>query len=238
TYHPTDVMETGHDLIFKWVPRMVIFGLYLTGQVPFHTVYMHGLVNDAQGKKMSKSKGNVVDPIEIAEKYGMDALRMGLVIGNPPGSDSALAENKIKGYKNFANKLWNISRFILENTEGIDFDPNFTAYSEADVTYRDELANLIGDITTDMENYRFHLAAEKLYHYAWHRLADDIIENSKNILRGDDEEAKKSRAQFLLQSLRTILTALHPFIPFVTEELWGIINKGDTLLMIEPWPHN
>jgi len=237
TYHPTDVMETGHDLIFKWVPRMVIFGLYLTGQIPFHTVYMHGLVNDAQGKKMSKSKGNVVNPIEIASKYGMDALRMGLVIGNPPGSDSALAENKIKGYKNFANKVWNISRFILESTEGINFDGNFSAFTPADQSLKQELADLLVDITSDMDNYRFHLAAEKLYHYTWHRLADEIIEDSKNILKGEDVVAKNSRAQFLHFALRQVLKSLHPFMPFLTEELWGIINPGGSLLIIEPWPH-
>jgi valyl-tRNA synthetase len=119
-FYPTDVMETGHDLIFKWVPRMVIFGLYLEGKVPFHTVYMHGLVNDAQGKKMSKSKGNVINPLDLTTKYGTDALRMGLIVGNPPGSDTALAEQKIKGYKNFANKLWNITRFVLSSLEAAE----------------------------------------------------------------------------------------------------------------------
>jgi valyl-tRNA synthetase len=114
-YHPTDVMETGRDLIFKWIPRMVIFSLYLKGTVPFHTVYLHGMVNDKHGKKMSKSKGNVVSPIELSDKYGADALRIALVVGNTPGSDVALSEDKIKGYKHFCNKIWNASRFVLSN---------------------------------------------------------------------------------------------------------------------------
>ena len=120
TYYPTDVMETGYDLIFKWIPRMIIFGLYLVHDVPFKTVYLHGLVNDAHGKKMSKSKGNVINPLDVTEKYGTDALRMALIVGNTPGTDLALSEGKIKGYKYFANKVWNIARFVLTATEDLD----------------------------------------------------------------------------------------------------------------------
>jgi valyl-tRNA synthetase len=115
TFYQTDVMETGRDLVFKWIPRMVIFGLYLGKKAPFSTVYLHGMVNDAQGKKMSKSKGNVINPLDLTSKYGTDALRMSLVVGNTPGTDLSMREDKVKGYKNFANKLWNIARFILEN---------------------------------------------------------------------------------------------------------------------------
>ncbi|MEK7499018.1 MAG: valine--tRNA ligase, partial [Patescibacteria group bacterium] len=166
TFHPTDVLETGHDLIFKWVPRMIIFSLYLEKQVPFHTVYLHGLVNDAQGKKMSKSKGNVINPIDIIDKFGTDALRMALVVGNPPGSDTALAENKIKAYKNFANKLWNISRFVLSNTEDIALDTTKIS-SGADKQLLQELVDIAKDVTVDYEEYRCHLAAETVYHYLW-----------------------------------------------------------------------
>lgn len=231
-YYPTDVMETGHDLIFKWVPRMVMFGLYLGGKAPFHTVYLHGLVNDAQGKKMSKSKGNVVNPLTLTDKYGTDALRLALVIGNTPGTDLALREDKVKGYKNFANKIWNITRFVLENTK----DWNGTkpeSISENDTKNLNELNELVVDITKDMDNYRFYLGAEKLYHYVWHTFADKIIEESKESLKNED--TKKSTQYALRQILETSLKLLHPFMPFVTEEIWSHID-GKKLLMVTSWP--
>lgn len=233
TYYPTDVMETGRDLVFKWVPRMVIFGLYLGKQVPFHTVYLHGLVNDAQGKKMSKSKGNVINPLDLTSKYGTDALRMGLIVGNTPGMDLSLREDKIKGYKNFANKLWNITRFILENTDGADLQ---TTLTEADQVIRAELASVIADLTRDMEEYRMYLAAEKIYHYAWHRLADEILEDSKKVFAGTDEGAKASRKALLHSLLRDVLKTLHPFMPFVTEEIWQSLPDSQGMLMVSPWP--
>lgn len=246
-YYPTAVMETGSDLIFKWIPRMVIFGLYLQGKVPFTDVYLHGLVNDAKGKKMSKSVGNVINPLDLIEKYGTDAMRMGLVVGNTPGTDLALSENKIKGYKNFANKLWNIARFVLSSTEGYSHDPLFSAWTMADkelIAHRDAL---ITEITKEMEEFKFYLVGEKLYHYAWHTFADKILEDSKVILgsagfsegKGSVEE-KASRAQFLIQTLRTLLITLHPFTPFVTEEIWQLISganhNGKDFLMVEKWP--
>ena len=218
-YYPTDVMETGHDLIFKWVPRMVIFGLYLAQKAPFHTVYLHGLVNDAQGKKMSKSKGNVINPLTLTDKYGTDALRMALIVGNTPGTDLALQENKVKGYKHFANKIWNITRFVLDNTK--DVEP---ANASALI---DECNKTIKDVTEDMENFRFYLASEKLYHYLWHRYADEIIEESKK-----NEEVKKSLFYILENSLKL----LHPFMPFITEEIWSILPARKNLLMVEKWP--
>jgi valyl-tRNA synthetase len=231
SYYPTDVMETGHDLIFKWVPRMVIFGLYLSGKAPFHTVYLHGLVNDAQGKKMSKSKGNVINPMDLTAKYGTDALRIALVIGNTPGTSLALAEDRIKGYKNFANKLWNIARYVLsrENSGEIKND------------LKEEFVAIAKDVTADMENYRFYIAAEKIYHYVWHRFADEILEQSKK------DSSLLPTTYYLLQEC---LKLLHPFMPFITEEIWGelrhletkfpsalgnLVSKSD-LLMIEPWP--
>jgi len=216
TFYPTDVMETGHDLIFKWVPRMVIFGLYLSGKAPFHTVYLHGLVNDAQGKKMSKSKGNVVNPMVLTEKYGTDALRMALIVGNTPGTDLALSEDKIKGYKNFANKIWNIARFVLSQERDGKLDKELS----------DEFDALAKDITNDMENYRFYIAAEKIYAYVWHRFADEIIEEAKK---------QPGRGETLYYILENSLKLLHPFMPFITEEIWSEL-KG-SLLMIEPWPH-
>ncbi|MDQ3014237.1 MAG: valine--tRNA ligase [bacterium] len=231
TFYPTDVMETGSDLIFKWIPRMVIFGLYRTGDVPFKHVYLHGLVNDAQGKKMSKSKGNVINPLDITDKYGTDALRMGLVVGNPPGSETTMSENKIKGYRNFSNKIWNVTRFILSSATHQSGD-----IVDSDKVLIAELDEIIKDVTSDMEHYRFHLASEKAYHYLWDRLASVIIEESKPILAGTDEVVKASRQITLLHLLRQTLIALHPFMPFVTEEIWSMMPGTKTLLMVEQWP--
>ena len=236
-FYPTDVMETGRDLIFKWVPRMVIFGLYLAKEVPFKYVYLNGLVNDAHGKKMSKSKGNVVNPIDLTDKYGTDALRMGLVVGNAPGTDLSLQENKIKGYRNFSNKLWNISRFILESTEGIIYDPNFSEWTEDDKKLIETQDIEIVETTKELEDYKLHIAAERLYQYVWTVLADKIIEESKPILKGENVAVKNSRAQFLLHSLRRILIVLHPFMPYVTEELWSLMPfSNNSILMVEKWP--
>ena len=233
-YYPTDVMETGHDLIFKWVPRMVIFGLYLAKKAPFHTVYLHGLVNDASGKKMSKSKGNVINPLDLTTKYGTDALRMGLVVGNTPGQDLALREDKIKGYKHFANKLWNIARFVLEGTKDATTGARL---SENDKTLKAEFDALIKDVTTDIEEYRIYLAAEKIYHYVWHELADKILEESKPILAGTDAAARDSRATLLLLLLTDSLKLLHPLMPFVTEEIWqSMPTKDADFLMVAKWP--
>lgn len=231
THYPTDVMETGHDLIFKWVPRMIIFGLYLGKKAPFHTVYLHGLVNDANGKKMSKSKGNVVNPLDLTSKYGTDALRMALVVGNTPGTDLALREDKVKGYKHFANKLWNISRFILEQGENPKAD-----LTKDDAELIAELDAIIMDVTKDMEEYRVYMAAEKLYHYAWTRLASEILESSKPILVGDNEGAKASRLTTLYALLTPLLSMLHPFMPYVTEEVWQKGKLGSEVLMATHWP--
>jgi valyl-tRNA synthetase len=233
TYYPTDVMETGRDMIFFWVARMICFGLYLTGKAPFHTVYLHGLVNDANNKKMSKSKGNVINPLDLTQKFGSDALRMALIVGNTPGTDLALREDKIKGYKNFANKLWNITRFILENVQDASLT---TALSADDEALRAEFDAVVADVTSDMDAYRVHLAAEKIYHYAWHRLADEILEDSKKIFMGEDETAKASRKALLMGLLRDVLALLHPFMPYVTEEIWQSLPQSRGMLMVSPWP--
>ena len=234
TYYPTDVMETGHDLIFKWVPRMVIFGLYLGKKVPFHTVYLHGLVNDSQGKKMSKSKGNVVNPLDLTDRYGTDALRMALVVGNTPGTNLALSEDKVRGYKHFANKLWNIARFVLEHTGEADMK---TPLAAPDAALRKKAEDLLAEVTKDIEEYRIYLAAEKLYHYVWHEFADKILEDSKEILQSSDDEAKASRRAFLVHTLDAFLRALHPFMPFLTEEIWqSMPTKDAEFLMVAHWP--
>ncbi|MEK7621791.1 MAG: valine--tRNA ligase [Patescibacteria group bacterium] len=240
-FYPTSVMETGHDLIFRWVPRMIIFGLYLTKQVPFPIVYLHGLVNDAKGKKMSKSKGNVTNPLDLTAKYGTDALRMGLVVGNPPGADLALREDKIKGYKYFANKIWNVSRFVLENIKNADLSnaPNLLPEHQK---YLDQLNEIVNGVTKQSENWRLDLAADQIYHYFWHSFADVIIEETKTIFRQAEinPEAKKSAVWLLYTILATSLKLLHPFMPFVTEAVWvelpAGVHKRQDLLLVEPWP--
>ncbi|MBK5215200.1 MAG: valine--tRNA ligase [Candidatus Pacebacteria bacterium] len=242
-YHPTSVMETGRDLIFKWIPRMVIFGLYLRNEVAFQNVYLHGLVNDEKGEKMSKSKGNVVNPVELIDIFGADALRIALVVGNTPGMDLALSRDRIKGYKNFANKLWNISRFVFSN---IPEKFHKSELNEIDRNIMGELDTEIKDITNDMENFRFYMASEKIYHYIWDKFADKIIEESKPIIAGDDEKAKQSRQTLLVEILEKSIKILHPFMPFVTEEIWGMMParnasaggavENKRLLIVEKWP--
>jgi valyl-tRNA synthetase len=236
-FHPTSVLETGYDILFFWVARMILMSGYLLGEVPFRTVYLHGLVRDAKGQKMSKSLGNALDPLDMSAKYGADAVRMSLIIGTGPGNDSRISEDKIRGYKNFANKLWNISRFVLESTAGHAYDANFALYSEKDATLREERHALMLDVSKDMQEYRFYLAAEKLYHYAWHSFADVILEDSKLVFRDGSEAEKRSRAQFLLHTLSKLLSALHPFMPYVTEELWSKMPfHGGKMLIVSPWP--
>jgi len=234
-YHPTSVMETGRDLIFKWIPRMVIFALYLRNEVAFENVYLHGLVNDEKGEKMSKSKGNVVNPIELVNLFGADALRIALVVGNTPGMDLALSRDRIKGYKNFANKLWNITRFVTSN---IPSEFKKSPLSEEDTKILEDLDTQIKDITLDMDNFRFYMASEKIYHFIWHTFADKIIEESKTILLEGDESVKNSKQTLLLEILERSVKILHPFMPFVTEEIWSLLPiENKQLLMVSQWPH-
>lgn len=233
-FYPTDVMETGSDLVFKWVPRMIIFGLYLANKIPFKTVYFHGMVNDEKNKKMSKSKGNVVSPIDISDKFGTDALRMSLLIGNPPGGSIPLSENKVRGYKHFANKIWNASRFVLSNVEGADLT-NKPELTKENQKHLDDFNEKIKEITKNLEVYRIDLAADQIYHYFWHVFADIIIEENKKAL--EDESTKLSAQWTLYEILTNSLKLLHPFVPYVTEEVWSHLPKKDhDLLMIEEWP--
>jgi valyl-tRNA synthetase len=238
TYHPTTVLETGYDIVFFWVARMILMSTYHTGQVPFKNVYLHGLVRDEKGKKMSKSLGNVIDPLTMIEKFGADATRLSLIIGAAPGNDMPLSENKVKGYKNFANKVWNISRFILTHT--IDADTTATPTRSA----RDEeiiaaLKATVADVTAEIEKFNLYLAGEKTYHYVWDELAAVVLEESKPIFAGDDATAKLARQQVLIECLATSLKLLHPFMPYVTETIWQELpeNMRDSeLLMVTKWP--
>jgi valyl-tRNA synthetase len=233
-YHPTSVLETGPDILFFWVARMILMTQYVLGTIPFHTVYLHGLVRDAKGNKMSKSLGNALDPLDIAAKYGADAGRMALVFGTAPGTDSRISEDKIKGQKLFANKLWNITRFILSNFEITSLT---ATYTERDTELYKEWKKHLELVTTDIENFSLHRASESMYNYIWTRLADQIIEESKQLLVSDDFAIQQSRQKLLYTLLTESITVLHPFMPFVTETIWQILpHKERPLLMITPWP--
>ena len=223
-YHPTDVLETGYDILFFWVARMILMSQFLLGEVPFKTVYLHGLVRNEKGEKISKSLGGNIDPLDIVNAYGTDALRMALIVGVGPGSDSKLGNDKLKAYKNFANKIWNITRFILENMEKHKVTRQENIKNELTL----EFDKIKKDITSDMENYRFHLASEKIYQYAWHRFADELVEESKK---------QPELLPTLLLIWEDCIKILHPFVPFVTEEIWSMLpSKNKKLLMIEQWP--
>ncbi len=234
-FYPTQVMETGYDILFFWVARMIMLGLYCTGKVPFKIVYLHGLVRDKDRQKMSKSKGNVIDPLGVAEIYGTDALRIALTIGNMPGQDIIISEDKIRGYRNFINKVWNIARFILLNTKGFKASAKYHL-STGDKKILKGCEEMAKKITQLLEKFQFSHAGETLYHYIWHTFADRILEQSKPVLLS--RKTRTSRQYVLLEVFVTCLKLLHPFCPFVTEELYQKLllkNKQKTLL-IEKWP--
>ncbi len=241
-FYPTTVMETGRDILFQWVSRMVMLGLYRTQQVPFRTVYLHGLVNDAHGKKMSKSKGNVLNPLDITAKYGTDALRLALTIGITPGNDGALSEAKIEGYRNFCNKLWNVARFILGQLPD-GYSPAYLSSpgpiegsgpagipelnSPADHWMAVKLADAIDNVTAAVEDYRFSEAGEQLYSLLWNDFADWYLEASKVSPSHD----------LLVYGLETILSLVHPVAPFVTEAIWSHLPWRTEQLIVSGWPN-
>lgn len=234
-YHPTNVLETGYDIIFFWVARMILMSKYLLNEIPFKTVYLHGLVRDAQGRKMSKSLNNAIDPLEVISKYGTDALRMALIIGTGPGNDSKLGEEKLKAYKHFGNKIWNATRFVLEKTTDLEENANIDNLNENHKEIYKVWKDKIKDITSDLENYRFYLSGEKLYDYFWKTFADVIIEDCKKEIVNNTPN-KISAQNLLLILLREQIISLHPFMPFITEEIWKEIkDDNDDLLLITKW---
>ncbi|MDE1924968.1 MAG: valine--tRNA ligase [Patescibacteria group bacterium] len=235
TYHPTSFMSPAYEILQLWVSRMILMSEFHLDQVPFKKVLIHGLVRDKSGRKFSKSLNNGIDPLDMIEKYGADALRMGLIMGAAIGSDVKFDEQRVKGYKLFANKVWNITRFVLENTEGVAREETPT-YNATDAALWAEFEDLVTEVTSDTEEYRIYMAAEKLYHYVWDRFASAILEESKPILKGDDAAAKRSRQHFLLDALTGSLKLLHPFMPFLTEEVWQSLPERSGLLMVEEWP--
>jgi len=233
-FHPTDLLETAHDILFFWVARMILMSTYLIGEIPFKTVYIHGLIRDSKNNKFSKSLGNAIDPLDLIEKYGTDALRMSLLVAVAPGQDIKFNENKLRAYKKFANKLWNITRFILDNTKNLDkIDLENKQFKELRRSQSEikDLYKKVTNITEDMNNYRFYLASEKIYHFVWHEFADIIIEESKKTINIPETQL------FLIEMLQVILKILHPFMPFITEEIWSELPiKNKKLLIIENWP--
>lgn len=241
-FYPTSVMETGHDILFFWVARMVMMGLYRTGKVPFETVYLHGLIR-VDGEKMSKSKGNVINPLEMVGKYGADALRISLVAGTAPGNDSSINEDKIRGYRNFTNKLWNIARFTLADQppgrshfvtpsrwpEGLLEGGTQELRHPDDKWILSELEKTIKSVNSSMEKYRFSDAALELYDFTWHKLADVYIEKIKS----RREEAQPT----LKKILETTLRLLHPFMPFITEEIWQRLPHRGKSISLAKWPN-
>ena len=223
-FYPTTVRETGYDILFFWVAREIMMCLAMTGKVPFETVYLHGLVRDKKGQKFSKTKGIGFDPLGIIEKYGTDALRMGLIVGNPPGSDMKIGEDKFVAYRNFANKLWNIARFILMDEEKNDLGER----SEKDQSLISLTNDTIAQVGEYFDDYRFDLAAEKLYHVIWDDLASRYL-----------EDYKKGMVSYsvLVESFAKLLKLLHPFMPFITEEIYQRLpNKDAESIMISRWP--
>ena len=249
-FYPTSIMETGYDILPWWVCRMIILGIYETKKRPFSVVYLHGLVRDGKGQKMSKSKGNVINPMELIENYGADALRFALIFGTKAGADQNLSEDKVRAMRNFANKLWNIARFIEMNVQDkeIKFFGSLRAKYKSGTSKNQDFAELLMQerdrlhkkVSQQMKLYRFGQAAETIYSYTWHTFADLHLETAKNMLQTENTNSGYVRGA-LLDTLESILKLLHPFMPFVTENIWSemkvyFANKPKKPLIVENWP--
>ena len=234
-FYPTDVLVTGYDIIFFWVSRMIFSACEQTKQPPFHTVFIHGLVRDDKGRKMSKSLGNGIDPLEIADKFGADALRFNLITGNSPGNDMRFYTERCEAMRNFANKIWNASRFLMMNLtinkcvlpEKLELEDKWIL---------SKLNSLIPDVTDNMDHYELGVAAQKIYDFIWDSYCDWYIELTKSRLQGEDEAAKEQAQQVLCYVLTQMLKLLHPFMPFITEEIWQALPHQGDFLMLSDWP--
>ena len=238
-FYPTDVLVTGYDIIFFWVIRMVFSGYAYTGKAPFHTVLFHGLIRDSQGRKMSKSLGNGIDPLEIIEKYGADALRITLVTGNAPGNDMRFHDERVEANRNFANKVWNASRFILMNMEGKEITvPNESDLSAVDQWIISKMNTLTKDVTENMDKFELGIAVQKVYDFIWDEFCDWYIELAKyRIYHAEENPAAANSALYTLKTvLGDALKLLHPFMPFVTEEIYGALVPEEESLMMSSWP--
>ncbi|SDC76209.1 MULTISPECIES: valine--tRNA ligase [unclassified Candidatus Frackibacter] len=237
-YYPTSVLVTGRDIIFFWVARMIFSGMEFMEEAPFADVYVHGLVRDAQGRKMSKSLGNGVDPLEFIDEYGADTLRFTLITGNTPGNDMRFRQEKVEASRNFVNKIWNASRFVLMNLE--DFDPNEVEeldYTLADKWIMSRVNKVSQEVTDALDKYQLGNAAQMLYDFIWNEFCDWYIELIKPRLYQDEDQTAKETAQYVVWStLEQTLRLLHPFMPFITEEIWQRLSHEGETVMLSQWP--
>ena len=241
-FYPTDVLVTGYDIIFFWVIRMVFSGYEQTGKAPFHTVLIHGLVRDSQGRKMSKSLGNGIDPLEVIDKYGADALRLTLITGNAPGNDMRFYWERVESSRNFANKVWNASRFMLMNFEqaaekGISIDGvSLADLTQADKWILSKMNRLTKDVTENIDKYELGIAVSKIYDFIWEEFCDWYIEMVKPRLYNDEDKTKAAALWTLKTVLINALKLLHPFMPFITEEIFCNVQNEEESIMISKWP--
>ena len=236
-FYPTDVLVTGYDIIFFWVARMIFSACEHTGKPPFHTVFIHGLVRDDKGRKMSKSLGNGIDPLEMADQYGADALRFNLITGNSPGNDMRFYTERCEAMRNFANKIWNASRFLMMNLT-IDRCELPDRLELEDKWILSKLNSVIPEVTENMERYELGVAAQKVYDFIWDSYCDWYIELTKTRLQGEDEDSKLWAQQVLCYVLTETLKLLHPFMPFITEEIWQALPHSGDYLMLQQWPQH
>ena len=238
-FYPTDVLVTGYDIIFFWVIRMIFSGYEQMGKAPFHTVLFHGLVRDSQGRKMSKSLGNGIDPLEVIDKYGADALRLTLITGNAPGNDMRFYWERVEASRNFANKVWNASRFIMMNLEGSEIKtPSLDELKPADKWILSKVNTLAKDVTENMDKYEMGIAVQKVYDFIWDEFCDWYIEITKTRTYNKENDPASANAAFW--TLKTVLTEalklLHPFMPFITEEIFCTLHPGEDTIMLAKWP--
>ena len=239
-FYPTSTLVTGYDIIGFWVSRMIFSGLAYTGKAPFDTVLIHGIVRDSQGRKMSKSLGNGIDPLEVIDQYGADALRMMLVVGSTAGNDMRYSDEKVKAQRNFANKLWNATRFVLMNLPE-DFRPGMPAEAQLDMSDKwvlSELARTAAEATANLDKYELGLAAEKVESFIWDVYCDWYIEICKSRLNSGDEAQADTARKVLVHTLDAALRLLHPFMPFITEELYQALPGCGETIMLQSWPAN
>lgn len=236
-FFPTDVLVTGYDIIFFWVIRMIFSGYEQMGKAPFHTVLFHGLVRDSQGRKMSKSLGNGIDPLEVIEKYGADTLRFMLITGNTPGNDMRFYWERVEGTRNFANKIWNASRFALMNMEGYDKDAELAPYTLADKWILSRLQDTVKDVTGLLERFELGEAGRAIYDFIWSEVCDWYIEIAKPRLYNKEAAAERATAQHVLATvLVSAMKLLHPYMPFITEEIYQCLPHEAESIMISKWP--
>src|SRR6185369_8496264 len=237
-FYPTSVLSTGFDILFFWVARMAMFGIKFMGDVPFRHVYIHALIRDAEGQKMSKSKGNVVDPLHVMDKFGTDAFRFTLAALAAQGRDIRLAEERIEGYRNFANKIWNAARLVLSNLEG--YDPALARRgtpSVADRWIRSRLTEATAQVRKAIDGYRFNDAASAVYQFLWHEYCDWYLEIAKRSLyQSEDPVARAVTQRTLIETLEVTLRLLHPFMPFLSEEIWQRLPHQGESIMVAPFP--